>query len=82
MLFIFVQCLDDSEISQVSSFFLLLFPDNASAPFEAVVEILGQKYGRGEASSKRLAKAEAGQLNRMLVFGHIHLPVLGQLPTR
>nr|XP_054749569.1 microprocessor complex subunit DGCR8-like isoform X1 [Lytechinus pictus] len=34
---------------------------NASAPFEAVVEIKGVKYGRGEATSKRLAKAEAAK---------------------
>lgn len=34
---------------------------NASAPFEALVEIKGMKYGRGEATSKRLAKAEAAK---------------------
>ncbi|XP_072164324.1 microprocessor complex subunit DGCR8-like [Diadema setosum] len=35
--------------------------NNANAPFAAVVEIQGTKYGRGEASSKRLAKAEAAK---------------------
>ncbi|XP_072043004.1 microprocessor complex subunit DGCR8-like [Amphiura filiformis] len=35
--------------------------NNANTPFEAVVEIGGNKYGRGQAKSKKLAKIEAAQ---------------------